>query len=531
MLENETHLTPNQAGNRAGNGHPVGLRSIVEAVFRQRSKMLLVMGVVFGLTLFYTFVTPKHYASEMVLLVQNARLNETVTAGEGGYAPALNDVSEEQLNSEVAVLKSDDILDEVIDPGWGRRAAASKSPRELLAHERAVTRMRKNLDVTTVRDSHAISIKYVANSPELARDTLNQLLQAFLRKQRDLGRLPGASKVFTQQAQEYEKNLEAARRDLAEFQSKHGFVTVAGQETSLETKLHDLEGAARDTDVQISEFEHRETADQTQLATTPQRMPTLDRATPPTGTIDQLNVLLVNLKNKRTELLTKFNANDRLVKDVDEQIANTVTALNHTTTTHEVSSDVDPQWLAARHDLSANRVALIGLRARRASLTAQIYSLQSELSKVELQSGAYAALEQRVAELENGYKAYAQKRENSLVSDLMDEQKWLNVAVVQYPTLSHTASRPRPITDIPLGALTALLLAGCTVFAFEGVRQQVSTPAELELISRYPVLATIPYAPLVGKLEPHHEASTERPNRLPGDPDRKLLVTSSVQVQ
>ena len=37
----------------------------------------------------------------MVLLVQNARLNETVTAGDGGYTPALNDVSEEQLNSEV----------------------------------------------------------------------------------------------------------------------------------------------------------------------------------------------------------------------------------------------------------------------------------------------------------------------------------------------------------------------------------------------------------------------------------------------
>jgi uncharacterized protein involved in exopolysaccharide biosynthesis len=229
--------------------------------------------------------------------------------------------------------------------------------------------------------------------------------------------------------------------------------------------------------------------------------------------------------------MTKFNANDRLVKDVDEQIANTVAALNHTTATHEVSSDVDPQWLAARHDLSANRVSLIGLRARRASLAAQIASLQSDLSKVELQSAAYEALEQRVVELENGYKAYAQKRENSLVSDLMDEQKWLNVAVVQYPTLNLTPSRPRPITDIPLGALTALLFAGCTVFAFEGVRQQVSTPAELEAISRYPVLATVPYAPLVGKLEVHHEASTERSNRLPPDPDRKRLVTSSVQVQ
>jgi len=467
----------------------------------------------------------------MVLLVQNARLNETITAGDGGYAPALNDVSEEQLNSEVAVLKSDDVLDEVVDPGWSQLPVTSRSHDALLAHERAVTKMRLRLDVTTVRNSHAISIKYLGASPEGARDTLTRMLQAFLRKQRDLGRLPGASKVFTQQAAQYEKSLEAARRDLAEYQNKHGFVTLGGQETSLETKLHDLQGTARDTDVQISELDHRVTADREQLAATPQRMSTLERSSPPTGTLDQLNVMLVNLKNKRTEFLTKFKASDRLVQDIDEEIANTTAALGQTTATHEVSSDIDPQWESSRHDLSLNLVALNGLRARRASLASQINSLQSDLNGVELQSGDYDALQQRVADLESGYKAYVQKRDNSLVSDLMDEQKWLNVAVVQYPTLSLTPSQPKPLTDLPLGALTAVLLGGCAVFTFEALRQQVSTPAELELATRYPVLATIPYAPLLGKLEPYYESSAGLPNRLPVEPDGSVSIRTSVQVQ
>ncbi len=521
MLENEIRLTPGQAGG----GHPAGLRSIVEALFRQRWKMLMVMGFVFGLALFYTFGTPKRFTSEMVLLVQNARLNETVTAGDSGYTPALNDVSEEQLNSEVAVMNSDDILDEVVDPGWSKRPVSSRSRDELLAHERAVSRMRLHLDVSTIRSSHAFSVKIVATSPEVARDTLTQLLQAFLRKQRDLGRLPGASKVFTQQAAQYEKNLEAARRDLAEYQNKHGFVTLGGQEASLETKLHDLQGAARDTDVQISELEHRADADKAQLATTPQRMSTLDRSAPLTGTLDQLNVLLVTLKNKRTELMTRFTPNDPLVKDVDQQIANTTAALSQATTArpHEVSSDVDPQWQASRRDLSTNLVTLTGMRARHASLTSQINSLQSDLNSVELQSGDYDALQQRVVDLENGYKAYVQKRDNSLVSDLMDEQKWLNVAVVQYPTLSLTPSQPRPKIDLPLGGLIAFLLGGCAVFFFEAMRQQVSTPAELELISRYPVLATIPYGQLEGGMKALNEGTMEPADRSPEEAGRMRL--------
>jgi uncharacterized protein involved in exopolysaccharide biosynthesis len=513
MLENEIRVTPNQAGNL---GHPTSLRSIVEAIFRQRWKMLLVTGSVLGVVLLYSFGAPKRFTSEMVLLVQNARLNETVTASQGGYAPALNDVSEEQLNSEVAVLKSDDIIDEVVDPGWIQRSVNSTPRAVLLAHEKAVNKMRANLTVTTVRSSHAIAITMVANSPEKARDTLNQLLQAFLRKQRDLGRLPGSSKVFSEQAAQYAQNLDAARRDLANYQNQHGFVTLGGQENSLETKLRDLQGVARDTDVQISELEHRVGADEKQLAATPQRVSTVDRSAPPTGTLDQLNVLLVTLKNKRTELMTKFTANDPLVKDIDEQIANTMAALNQATTSrpHEVTSDIDPLWQASRHDLSINQITLAGMRARRTSLAAQISSLQSDLNKAELQEGDFDTLQQRVADLEGAYKAYVQKRDNSLVSDLMDEQKWLNVAIVQYPTLAMKPSRPQPATDVPLGALTAFLLGGCAVFIFEAIRQQVSTPAELEAITRYPVLATIPYDQLVGGMKELSQGTVEPPGRL-----------------
>ena len=42
---------------------------------------------------------------------------------------------------------------------------------------------------------------------------------------------------------------------------------------------------------------------------------------------ERLNTMMVELQNKRTQLLTKFRPDDRLVKEVDEQIRTTREAL------------------------------------------------------------------------------------------------------------------------------------------------------------------------------------------------------------
>ena len=89
-----------------------------------------------------------------------------VTSGQGGNTAAPNDVTEEQLNSEVAVLNSNDLLDEVVDRDWRSRPQTSISHAELVAHQNAIRGLRSRLDVSPIRSSHAISVKMVATTPE-----------------------------------------------------------------------------------------------------------------------------------------------------------------------------------------------------------------------------------------------------------------------------------------------------------------------------------------------------------------------------
>ena len=62
---------------------------------------LLVAGVTFALALAWMFATPRQYESHSAILVQNARSNVLITAGNTDGPTEMRDVTEEQLNSDV----------------------------------------------------------------------------------------------------------------------------------------------------------------------------------------------------------------------------------------------------------------------------------------------------------------------------------------------------------------------------------------------------------------------------------------------
>jgi len=171
-------------------------------------------------------------------------------------------------------------------------------------------------------------------------------------------------------------------------------------------------------------------------------------------------------------------------------------------TSQEHSSDVNPVWEQVTTSIVQNQAERQALKARRAELAAQVKQLQNNLSNVEGSTVAYTTLRQKVTELENNYQLYAQKRDEAQMAYAMDADKLLNVAVAQAPTFSITPFRPKPVVDLLLGSFTALFLASFMVFFAEMGRPTIATPRELDMLSRYPLLATVPF-------ERHHGEHSE----------------------
>jgi hypothetical protein len=124
-------------------------------------------------------------------------------------------------------------------------------------------------------------------------------------------------------------------------------------------------------------------------------------------------------------------------------------------------------------------------------------------------------LEAQTNELKENYRLYAQKRDQAQIEDAMDAHNLMNVAMAQRPTLAYVAARPKPLLNALLGAVTSQFLGLCAVYFAEIGRNTIATPRELETISRYPVLATVPQLPSLLEPTPPKEARMGKWNVVP----------------
>jgi uncharacterized protein involved in exopolysaccharide biosynthesis len=472
------------------------LRPFVEAAFRYRRLWLFAVASVILLTLLYVVLTPRQYQSEMEILVQNTRGEDQITPQRTTGVVTVNEVTEEQLNSEVELLRSPGLANLVVDPQWDNQPATTRPADQLKAHDKAVERFEKHLSIDLLRKSDVIQVVYSASDPYNATQALNRLLNAFMAKQREIAQPPGTTEFFAAAAARYKKDLDQAQQELAAYQQQHQVVSLPDTEQAIDREINDAQTDLRSTDAQISEASQRINSQVGQLKSIPSRQATVERTLPNDYSVERLNTMLAELQNKRTTLLTKFTPDDRLVKETDQQIADTKAALGNARqmTSEEHSTDINPVWQTVTGSIILDQTERQALKAKHSALEQQIDSLRGTLTSAEGSTVAFTTLRQKVTDLENNYQLYTQKRDEAQIADAMNENKLLNIAVAQSPTFAVTPFCPMPVTDMAFGTFTAVFLASFIVFCAEMSRTTIATPRDLERLLRFPPLATVPLA-------------------------------------
>lgn len=461
---------------------------------KHRTVFFSVFFFVMSLGALYIFGSHKKYTSMMELMVQNERSEPVISAGRQEAPASTMEASDQELGSEVELVQSADVLNEVVDPGWSAIPNDQHPAASLQKHEKAVDGLRSNLVVAPVKLSHVFTVQLTTRSPFDSNHQLNRLLDAFLSEKRRISHPSGASAMFAQQAELYRTQWETAQNQLSRFQQNNQLVSVNMQQELLEKEILSNDSQLRDTDVMIAEAKKKMLGDETQISVLPSRVSTRETAIPASGSIDQMYSRLSELKVQRTELLAKYRPEDRLVKEVEDKMADIQASLDDSRTLHssETTTDVNPTWQLAQQDLSETSIKLTGLVGRQKALQAQLDELQGRLSSVTQGTQSFSALQQKVAELEANYQLYAQKRDEAKMAEVMDEHQLLNVAVIQAPTFSPNPVSPRPVLDSLMTIVTAIFLACLAVFIVHNGRSTVDTERELQAVSRYPTLASVP---------------------------------------
>jgi uncharacterized protein involved in exopolysaccharide biosynthesis len=483
------------------------VRLAIEALFRQRLLFIVVTVTVLAVTALVTLFTPKRYASDMELLVQNAREN-VVLSPERTTAPnAVSNVSEEQVNSEIEIVHSHDVIDGVADPQWQDLGPNERTQDVVRHHEKLLKSFEKRFATEIIRKTNVINVSLVAGSPEEARDDLERLSTAYLAKRRQLQRPAGASAFFVSEAERVRNDWDAANNRLVEFQQQHELLSLPEKEQQINGQLSQDDQDLLKTDALLRELDARISESGRQVRDLPSRQLTQDTVVPNLQSAGALTTLLVQLKNNRTQLLTKFQPTDREVRELDDQIATTAAALDVATqiAAHQKSTDVDPAWQQVHTDYVQTEIARQAAAAHRSEIVSQDARLQRELKELQAFTAQFNSLQTRAEELKANYQLYVEKRDQAQIEDAMDEQNLTNVAVVQQPTLAYVPSEPRLLLNMLLGLVTAVFVGVCAIYFADSARETIATPRELDCVSQYPVLATVPQSTtLRGLILLHH---------------------------
>ncbi len=471
----------------------LSLRDVAVVVFRHKWMILLTFATTAAAALLLAMFMPDQYESRVKILVKKIRVETPVTGERTDAASDGNEISESQINSEIALLKSRDLLEQVVKNTNLARGEATKGEPTAQDVEKATYQLEKDLQIVPVKKANVIEVDYTSKSPEVAAEVLKQLSELYLDKHIKLHSPPGTHDFFKNQADQYESDLRKAENKFSSFQKKTGVVAINQQKdlglnkfTETQARLNDLNGQIKETDERIAEIEKH-------LAATESRVSTHSRIMPNQESVERFNTMLVDLRNRRINLLTKFQPEDRLVKEVDEQIRTTTEALAKATRTtySEQASDLNPLRQSLESELNKARIEQAGRYPLRENLAAQVSQYKQQLENLKGATTTNDDLTRQVKQADDNYRLYAQKQEESRISDELDKQKISNVSILEAPTVPRVPFKTnRPLTVL-LGVGMGLLLGfGCAVVA-EFFRETIHTPRELEALTGLPVVATV----------------------------------------
>ena len=497
-------LTTGAANNslsiRPAPANTITIRDGAGALFRRKALVLLTFLTVIGGTVIVTLLLPNRYEARMKILVRNQRVDVAITpeATNAVNAPSVDhEVSENQINSEIELLTSKDLLTQVVNEtglaNYEDGLFGGKPP-ENVRVENAVKRLTKDLTITPVHKANIITIGYSSNSPQLSAAVLKTLGDLYLEKHLQLNHPKGAADFFNNKADEYEMQLKQSEQKLTDFQQSNNLVVLSQQKDLTLVKTAEAKAKMLEADAAYSEATTRITRVEQQLASVPKRITTQSKQLPNQYSSERLNTMMVELQTKRTQLLTKFRPDDRLVKEVDEQIRITREALARADqkTSVEEATDLNPLRQTLETDLARARLDQSGAKARRDTLAAQLQQYEGSLKKLEADTSKHDDLEREKKEAEENYQLYAKKREEARIADELDRQKITNVSIAEVATPPQTPSSPNRPLNLILGIVLAALLSIGSVFTAELLSDVVYTPRQLEALSGAMVLATVP---------------------------------------
>lgn len=481
------------------------MRDLIAIGFRQKRAVVIAFCSLLLGTILAVILMPADYQGSTKFLIERARMDPVVSSGHEAGA-VKSEVTEEELNSEVELLKSDDVMRQVVvAAGLNQHKSMLGFMDPLLSHlglkhteeqriAEAAVRLSKNLQIQLVKKSTLITVTYSSSDPKRVAKVLQALDEAYLQKNLAVHHPPGEFQFFQQEAETYQKSLTDAEAQLTEFSRQQGGVSPQLARDITLQKLSDFAANLQQTYADIASTEQRIDDLQKQAGTTPQRLTTQSSSSDDAAVLQGMKNTLISLELKRTGLLTKYQPTYPLVQEVDKEISDTKASIatEESKPLRAETTDRNPTYAWISEELAKAKADQAALRAKAASIQAIVARYQATSHDLEEKGILQQDLLRKVKTDEDNYLLYEHKREEARTTDALDQKRILNVAIAEQPLVPSIQTNTRWLVLLA-GLLLALAAPIGLAFVLEYTNSSFRTPSEVFAELNIPVLAAVPH--------------------------------------
>jgi uncharacterized protein involved in exopolysaccharide biosynthesis len=469
-------------------------------------------------------LTTEQYETEAKLLVKMGRENLDPPAVSRNM-PLTTGLRPEELVSEIEILKSPEVISQVVDQiGVEAFRPRHPNPTTLLGHVKEGVRssvrwakaqyqevligldLKKRLDergkainwlmdsltVEPIKDSDVIAVKLRTPDPALGLRIEDKLVHLYLARRIEVRSTPGVQEFLSGLAKEREKKLTAAEAQNEAWKKRWGIVSSTDQKALLLRQIRELSSQSSETQGEIESLTKEIETSRTLMAAAPEYQRSAQMETP-NPAMQSIEEKLIALKLQRTQALSKYRPESDLIRSLNQEIdrLNEMLAEQKATQVGSVTSQLNPNRVAVEQKLQSDTIRLEGLRAKRRQQDVESKQLAAELDALATADVQLSDIERTRQLAEQDYANVVKRKFDSDVSTQLDRERVSNVSIAGIPSSSLQPVYPRKITVMAISLVVGLLLGISLALFMNYMDDSARASAQVELATHLPYIGSL----------------------------------------
>lgn len=472
--------------------YSLNAEQLLSAVLRRRKLVLAATLAGLAVSAFMAASEQPAYEALAKLMVtaERAQLAVSPDPKSGAYVGQLSD---KDLNSEVALLQSPTLLREVLEPYRAEieaeaastlvdrlRALVAVPARQILgpskgpaptAFDHFVDKVAVHLEVTAVKASNLIDIRYVGGNPEWAARFVNQLAQRHVDRHGETKRHSAALEFLEAQRALLADRVRDAEAAMSEFSRREGVDATSAHRTALRARLAEVEATLTVAEIELAETQAGRDVPRAALL---QGSGAAGAGAGSTADpLQSVRAHVMELQMQRADLASRLAPTSLKLQMLDQQIG-------------------EAQRLLAAESRRLSQERVGGARARVAALQAQVETYRDKLRHLDQIAPEAERLEQELATARDSYLTYSKKVEEARFSSALDQSQIVNVSIVEKATPATMPLPSRQGFTLTMGLIMSLGLGIGLALLLDRMDPTVETRSDVRQLTGFRVLAEIP---------------------------------------